>query len=84
MPYDMQNQNWGPGWGIVMVIMMVFFFSIFVFAAMAAVRHFGRQHRHSLPWMGESSVETLKMRFAKGEIDEAEFKARLALLVESK
>ena len=84
MPYDMQYSGWGPVWGVIMVILMVFFLSIFVLGSLAAARHFSRQYRHDERWMGSSSVETLKMRFAKGEIDEAEFRSRRSLLDETK
>ncbi len=79
MMYGWHDQGAGPGWWIVMLIGMVLFWSLFAFAIVATVRHFSR-HRNEAPWMRQSPVEILKTRFANGEIDEAEFKARLALL----
>ena len=78
----------GNGWWIVMVIFMVLFWSVIVLGVLMSLRHFrGGDHHHDHPLAhgpgpyGESpAVAALKLRFAKGEIDEDEFTRRLALL----
>ena len=80
MMYDgWHNQGGGPGWWILMLIGMVLFWSVFAFAIVASVRHFSRSH-HGGTVAHDSAVEILKTRFAKGEIDEADFKSRMGLL----
>jgi putative membrane protein len=55
----------------------------------AAIFYFIRHSSHShvpgtLAAPGESPVDVLKLRFAKGEIDEEEFSKRLGLLQRDK
>ena len=84
MPYGWNNHGGGPGGWILMLIGMFVFWSIFAFVIVAAVRYFSSGHHHVAVAHGtaahDSAIEILKTRFAKGEIDEADFKARLALL----
>jgi putative membrane protein len=84
MQYGWNNYGGGPGGWILMLVGMFVFWSIFAFVIVAAVRYFssGRHHVVTAPGTAahDSAVEILKTRFAKGEIDEADFKARLALL----
>ena len=88
------GQGGGPGWWVVMVIFMILFWTVLVMGAVYSVRHFRGDYHHDHhdhlghggpPAHGpvdEDAVEILRTRFAKGEIDEAEFKSRLALLQE--
>ena len=84
MPYGWNNHGGGPGGWILMLIGMFVFWSIFAFVIVAAVRYFSSGHRYGAMTNGtaahDSAIEILKTRFAKGEIDEADFTARLALL----
>ena len=79
MMYGWHDQGGGAGWWILMLIGMILFWSLFAFAIVASVRHFSRGH-HDGAATRSSAIEILKTRFAKGEIDEADFKSRLALL----
>ena len=81
--YGWQNQGAGPGWWILMLVVMVLFWSVFIFGIVATVRHFSH-HRPDVPWMRQSPAEILKTRYANGEIDEAEFSRRLALIQSTK
>lgn len=82
-PYDMWGQ--GSGSGIAMFVLMIFFWTLVAGAILYFVRHSSHSHtlQHShLPHgpsvaTGDSPVEILKMRFAKGDIDEEEFTKRL-------
>lgn len=77
--YGWHDQGGGAGWWILMLIGMILFWSLFAFAIVASVRYFSRGHHDGVVTQG-SAIEILKTRFAKGEIDEADFKSRLALL----
>ena len=81
--------NWGFGVGklIIMVLFLLFIGAIAYFV----IRHFdhAQTHHHMHVGPASSSVsadnaasEVLKMRFAKGEIDEDEFTRRMNLLKE--
>ncbi|MFI1536732.1 SHOCT domain-containing protein [Streptomyces anandii] len=84
--------GWGWGGWIVMAVFMVLFWAVLIFALIALVRYLaGTRH----PWQpgppppsGEGGGQdrraenVLAERFARGEIDEDEFKRRLALLRE--
>ena len=83
------GQGGGPGWWVVMVIFMILFWTVLVMGAVYSVSHFRDGHHHhdhgAAPMRGpasEDAIEILRNRFAKGELDEAEFKSRLALLQE--
>ena len=84
VPYEMQYQSGGPGWWILLMVAMILFWSLFVFGVVAAIRHLGYVRREGGQPTSHSSVEILRMRFAKGEIDEAEFTSRRALLEDTK
>ncbi|MGW1022243.1 SHOCT domain-containing protein [Streptomyces sp. NPDC002577] len=85
---------YGGGWGgwIVMAVIMVFFWAL-VIAGIVALVHYVTSARRSHqsvqpsspgePWSGSRRAEdVLAERFARGEIDEDEYKRRLALLRE--
>ena len=86
------GQGAGPGWWVVMVIFMILFWTVLVMGVVYSVRHFRHGHYyHDHHDHGSSSmhgspngdaIEVLRTRFAKGELDEAELKSRLALLQE--
>lgn len=79
MGYGWQDQGWGAGGWLAMVVMMVLFWGLLAAAVVYIVRHFSHPHQVSAQ-PTNSAIETLKMRFAKGEMDEEEFKRRLDLL----
>jgi putative membrane protein len=82
-PYGMWGQ--GSGSGVAIFVLMILFWILVVGAILYFVRH--SSHSHSLQHAhhphgpfeapGSSPVDILKMRFAKGEIDEEEYAKRL-------
>jgi len=79
MGYGWQDQGIGGGNWLAMILMMIIFWGLIVAAVVFVVRHFSHPHHAGSP-VSDSAIETLKMRFAKGEMDEDEFQRRLKLL----
>ncbi|MFE7235879.1 SHOCT domain-containing protein [Streptomyces sp. NPDC002405] len=84
--------GWGFGW-LIMLAITVLFWAVVIAAVVALVRYFtGTHHGHQAGprpltgepgWGGNRRAEDLLAeRFARGEIDEEEYKRRLALLRE--
>lgn len=69
----------GLGWGswIVMIVAMVAFWALVVFAVVAIFR--GTQ-RSDAPSDHRDPMQILDERFARGEIDEEEYRARSSVL----
>ena len=87
MPFERHQLMWGPapGNGIGMFVLMIAFWLLIAAAIIFVVRHWShahpQHHAHAMPSStGDSPVDILKMRFAKGEVDEDEFTKRLKLL----
>ncbi|MFF2511282.1 SHOCT domain-containing protein [Streptomyces sp. NPDC058086] len=86
--------GWGWGWGgwFFMAIFMVLFWALVIAGIVALVRYLtGSRHGHQAGppsssgepgWGSRRAEELLAERFARGEIDEDEYKRRLALLRE--
>jgi putative membrane protein len=78
--------TWGPdGWGwLGMGFGMILWLVVIVAVIWIAVRLLARPAAPPTmgPTYGPSPADELKMRFAKGEIDEEEFRRRLAVLGE--
>ncbi len=72
---------WG-GWGILGMLLMVLFWGLLVFGIVASVRHYsaGRAAYHVPPVKANAALEELRLRYAKGEIDDEEFERRRANL----
>ena len=67
------------GWGYtLMTVSMVLFWGLVIFGVIALVRYVGRQNRSvaSRP----TAEQVLAERFARGEIDDQEYRTRLATL----
>lgn len=82
-PYYYGDHMWGSGFGWFLgPLMMVFWFALLVGAVVLIVRWLGASG-HADPRRkaaGSDAMNTLRERFAKGEIDKAEFEERRALL----
>ncbi|HUX04695.1 MAG TPA: SHOCT domain-containing protein [Acidimicrobiales bacterium] len=78
--YGWQFQD-GGGW-FPMVIFMIVFWALLIGGLVVAIKYFGRPRREEPSVAGP--LEILRLRFARGEIDEEEFKRRRALLDETK
>ncbi|MBX8690256.1 SHOCT domain-containing protein [Mycobacterium sp. 20091114027_K0903767] len=76
---------YGGGWGgwIMMTVLMVLFWGGLLTAIVLAARAFGADSQaRSRPPVAPRADELLSERFARGEIDEEEFRRRMALLRE--
>jgi putative membrane protein len=68
------------GW-LGMTLGMVAFFALLIIGSLVLIRSTGRGIRQpSLPTMPQSAEQQLAGRFARGEIDDTEFHARLSAL----
>jgi uncharacterized membrane protein len=76
--YGWQQMDWGVGGWTAMVFMMLIFWIAVVALVIWSVRHFSRTR--SLQATGNPAEETLRHRYASGEIDHAEFTTRLSNL----
>ncbi|GAA1274547.1 hypothetical protein GCM10009646_71790 [Streptomyces aureus] len=84
--------GWGWGGWFFMAVFMVLFWALVIFGIVALVRYFsGAHHDHRFErspssgepgWGTRRAEDLLAERFARGEIDEDEYKRRLALLRE--
>jgi len=83
---DDDGWMWGHGWGtwFLMSVVMVLFVVALITAIVVAIRYLGASDRASMapphvyarPWPENLLAE----RFARGEIDEDEYRRRLSLL----
>ncbi len=83
--YGWQYQDGPGGWGIFMMLMMVLFWGLLVWGIVASVRHSSNSRAGQLPGASASAssgaaLEALRLRYAKGEIDDEEFERRRATL----
>ncbi len=74
--------NDGIGWGgwIAMTLMMVAFWGLVIFAVVAIFRGTTRVNGPTDPAPPSDPMRTLDERFARGEIDADEYRARQAVL----
>ena len=81
--YGWQYQD-GPGsWGIFMLLLMVLFWGLLVWGIVASVRHYSNARAGQLPphrAASSAALDELRLRYAKGEIDDDEFERRRANL----
>jgi len=87
MMYGDDGWMWhgGMGWGgwILITLMMVVFWAAVMTAIVLAVRHLSGGHRAQAGGSSSRSAEdVLAERYARGEIDDDEFRRRLTLLRE--
>ncbi|MGW9030499.1 SHOCT domain-containing protein [Streptomyces sp. NPDC055722] len=84
--------EWGWGGWFVMTAFMVLFWALVIAGIIALVRYLACAHHHQQSgpplspgerrWGNQRSEDLLAERFARGEIDDDEYKRRLALLRE--
>lgn len=74
IPAHMWGPGYAPGWFIVFPFLWILVIGLFIFLGRRA---FWRRHQHSES-MGAESV--LRERYARGEIDETEYRQRLEVL----
>jgi putative membrane protein len=77
--------NWGWGGWIVMAVGMVVFWALVITAVVLAVRYLAGSRGTAASPSGSGQAraeELLAERFARGEIDESEYRQRLSLLRE--
>ncbi|MEK0097196.1 hypothetical protein WDA79_01515 [Streptomyces sp. A475] len=80
--------GWGWGGWFLMAVIMILFWGLLIAGIVALTHYAGRGHQSGPPSSGESgrggwrAEELLAERFARGEIDEDEYKRRLTLLRE--
>src|SRR4026209_271165 len=75
-PYEWgwrMHPMWGWGWGLGMMTMMLLFWGVVIFAGVVGIRWFMGQTKQS---RGDSAMEILRARFARGEIEKDEFEAK--------
>ena len=75
----MNNTNWWP----FMVLMMLIVFAALFLALFALLRHYRPVHHLATPAPRSSAVAILQERFARGELNEEEYRLRLKLLRDS-
>lgn len=84
----MMNGGYGGGWGwvgwIVTAVVLVLIFAALITAVVFAVRYFsGDGHRGpGSPQQARSAEDVLAERFARGEIEEDEYRRRMTALHE--
>lgn len=77
MPMWWGGGGWGYGWGVVGMVFMLLFWVLVIAGLVLGVRWLlvtapGGQRRKE----GETAVEILKERYARGEINKEEFEAK--------
>ncbi|MCH9728505.1 MAG: SHOCT domain-containing protein [Actinomycetia bacterium] len=88
MMYDDDGWMWGHGWGlggwVIMSVVIVLFVAVLVTALVVAIRYLTtpRQIPEQPAAVADRPEHLLAQRFASGEIDEDEYRRRIAVLRE--
>lgn len=69
--------NWGAGWWILMMVLMVVFWGLVILGVVWLVRSLATGHH---PQRGSSAIEVLDSRLAHGEISPDEYRERRSVL----
>jgi len=84
----MWNGGYGGGWGwgwIITAVVLVVLFALVITAIVLAIRYLGGGGGHrgrGSPQQARGAEEVLGERFARGEIDEDEYRRRMSALQE--
>ncbi|MEV7238176.1 SHOCT domain-containing protein [Streptomyces sp. NPDC051020] len=84
--------RWGWGGWLFMAVIMVVFWSLLIVGVVALIHYLTRTRRSDQPgprpgeaaWGSRQAEDLLAERFARGEIDEDEYKRRLTVLREQR
>jgi putative membrane protein len=70
--------GWGQGWGWLGILLMVIVWALVILGIVALIRWLwaAGPRRPAGPAHGESPLDILKARYARGEIDKAEFEQK--------
>ena len=79
MMWDYSDHMNGWGWAF-MTVGWLFLWALIVVGIIALVRHLGRDDGDRYSSAGGTAEELLGQRFARGEIDEGEYRHRLDVL----
>ncbi len=73
--WGMHHPMWGVWgiWGVAMVLMMFVFWGVVITGIVMGMRWLARQGRESKP---DAALEILRQRYARGDINRAEFESR--------
>lgn len=83
----MMNGGYGSGWGwlgwMITAVVLVLVFAALITAVVSAIRYLSGDHRGAgIPQPARGAEDMLAERFARGEIDEDEFRQRMTALHE--
>jgi len=84
MMYDWHDTGWGPGMWITMGLMMLVFWGLIAALVVYVVHNLGQRHHDNNSTAGvappDQAMRILGERFARGDIDAAEYNQRRDLL----
>ena len=82
--YDGDNWMWHSGWGgwILMAVLMAVFWAIVITLVALAIRYLTVDRQRSAGPSASQAEVLLAERYARGEIDDDEYRQRMALLRE--
>ena len=80
----MYGDGWGWGWGgwLLMTVVMVLFWAVVITAVVVGIRYLTGVPHHRAPTAPPRAEDLLAERYARGEIDDDEYRKRLTLLRE--
>lgn len=68
--------GWGSGWGVFGFLFMVVFWVLIIVGVVFLIRWLVAESRPQPSGGGETALDILKKRYARGEIDQQEFEAK--------
>lgn len=83
--YDGDGWMWhngGTGWWILMAVLTVVFWAVVITVVVLAIRYVASDRGRSAGPTSAQAEDVLAERYARGEVDDDEYRRRLALLRE--